>query len=339
MESRNRSTRGFTLIELLVVIAIIAVLIALLLPAVQAAREAARRSQCTNNLKQIGLAILNYESVVGALPIGSFGTSVRDTPKPCSSYRAYNVFEYILPYAEQGPVYNSINFNSQFGYRSGFNVTAFNNVINSYLCPSDQPNNPLDVTKGSIPTKQSSYSMVVGVTECMRYGTATTDPNCGAIEPDGVFGRNWNYTLASITDGTSNTAFVGEQSRFRNEPASYVDSWSLVGLRTSTIPESGPVDTRPFGFGYVVPQINAQAQNYGSTTVFTPQYVSDLQTWWQQPLAATYGQFGFRSNHPGGANFVFGDGSVRYIKQSINAATYRAIGTRASGEVISADQL
>jgi len=339
MERPSRPRRGFTLIELLVVIAIIAVLIALLLPAVQAAREAARRSQCVNNLKQLGLAISNYESSIGSLPIGTFGTHTSDTDQgPCSSFRAYNVFEYILPYMEQAPIYNSINFSTQYGYKSEFNVTAFSNIITSYLCPSDLPNTPN--APGFVPTPQGSYAMVVGVTESMSFYTSKTDPNCGSITPDGVFGNNWNYLLRDVTDGLSNTAFFGEASRFRNEPSSYVSPWTYTGLRTSTIPASAPVDIRPLGYAYVVPQINAQAQSYAAIpAVYNPQTVADLQNWWQMPLAATYGQYGFRSQHPGGANFVFGDGSVRFLKQTINPVTYRAVGTRAGGEVISSDQL
>ena len=342
MDRQARIRRGFTLIELLVVIAIIAVLIALLLPAVQAAREAARRSQCVNNLKQIGIGILNYESSVGALPIGTFINSTID-PTPCTAQRGYNLFEYILPQVEQTAVFNSINFNSPNGYKSALNQTATANKIASYVCPTDPPNTPNPSNPpGQVlnyQTPQCSYGFVAGVTESLYY-PLTSGPNCGAVPPDGVFGQNWNYPISSITDGLSNTAFVGEVSRFVNEPPSVLNSWPLTGFNTQTIPASAPVDTRTIGYAYTVPQINAQAQQYPvHPNVYSVTTLSDLQTWYTFPLAATYGQYGFRSQHPGGANFVFGDGSVRFLKSTINLTVYRAVGTRAGGEIISADGL
>jgi prepilin-type N-terminal cleavage/methylation domain-containing protein/prepilin-type processing-associated H-X9-DG protein len=338
------SRRGFTLIELLVVIAIIAVLIALLLPAVQAAREAARRAQCVNNLKQIGLACMSYESAIGSLPIGTIFYSPTD-PTPCdqNNLRLYNVFEFILPYIEQAPAYNGINFMSRSGYRSGFNTTSLSLKVSPYICPSDLPNFPLDPSQGQIPTPQCSYAMVVGSTECMIYGLANTNPNCGAIPPSGVFGIAWNITLSQITDGTSNTALFAEQSRFRNEPASvgttpsYIPAYTLAGRYFEPAFMN---DTRPICYGYTVPAINAPGQQYTLSSFFAPTMLSQLQTWYDTtPQLLTYGQLGFRSNHPGGANFVFGDGSVKFLKQSINPVTYRGVGTKAGGEVISADAL
>jgi prepilin-type N-terminal cleavage/methylation domain-containing protein/prepilin-type processing-associated H-X9-DG protein len=331
--------RGFTLIELLVVISIIAVLIALLLPAVQAAREAARRSQCVNNLKQIGLGLMNYEGVVGSFPIGTVMYAQDDptsSPTRCdtNNKRCYNIFEFIMPYVEQGPTYNSINFMSRSGFNSTFNTTALSTKVGTYVCPSDLPNTPQNPAAGQVPTPQCSYAMVVGVSEAMIFSLNLPAPNCGAIPPDGVFGRNWNVTLAEITDGTSNTAVVGEASRFRNEPASFLDTYSWTGI---TLQPSSMNDTRPLCFAYVVPAINAPAQQYTLSSFFSPTVLGQLQTWYTNPTLLTYGQLGFRSQHSGGAHFVFGDGSVRFVKEGINPATYRAIGTKAGGEVVSAD--
>ena len=337
--------RGFTLIELLVVIAIIAVLIALLLPAVQAAREAARRSQCVNNLKQIGLAVANYESSVGAIPIGIFKAGMTDSPV-CSGARGYNFFEYILPYVEQTTIYGNFNFNSKVGYNDSVNYTAERSLIRSFVCPSDLPNIPL--ASNYLPqTPQGSYGFVAGTWDSLLLTTATdgSTPNCGSLMPDGAFGKNWNYKYSDITDGLSNTAFVGETSRFKNEPATLVNVSNVGNFLNTWVTAGGAWagnygDNRITCAGYTVAQINAPMQPYSAYgTVYSPQIVSDIQNFWMAPLASSYGQYGFRSNHPGGANFVFGDGSVRFVKQTINLVTYRAIGTRGNGEVFSADSL
>ncbi len=331
--------QAFTLIELLVVIAIIAVLIALLLPAVQSAREAARRAKCVNNLKQIGLGISNYESAVGSLPTGTITYSAAEG---CNGYaRYFNMFEFILPQIEQGPIYNAINFNSRTGYQDPANTTALSTMVDTYLCPSDLASYPLPVNLGAVPTPQTSYGMVAGVGECLLYGykvPSTSLPYCDAIEPDGVFGRNYTYKLASVTDGLSNTLFVGETSRFVREPAtfpgtgepSFFNAWSFAGL----VHPGTMNDYRPQGYAYVVPRINASAQFYSILAIIN---ASNLATWYTDPRSLTYGQFGFRGMHPGGANFLFGDGSVRFLKSGIDPATYRSLGTRAKGEVISAD--
>ena len=332
MHSRRRA---FTLIELLVVIAIIAVLIALLLPAVQAARAAARRTACVNNLKQIGLAMANYENAVGTLPIGVLGSALTDKP-PCytSTYGIHHMtvdaFALILPYLEATSQYNAINFNYSSFY--GLNTTGYNTKVAAYLCPSDLPSTPNNVSQGLIPTTQGSYALNIGVTEVIFYGFyGVVQPGCEAIAyGDGPFNKNYCYAYSAITDGLSNTILVGETSRFQDEPASLFEMWNIAGVFTGALGEY-----RTTAFAYVVPQINAPLQTYDPTTsVITG---STIQTWYNNPGALQYGNFGFRSLHPGGANFVFGDGSVKFLKQTINPPTYRALGTRAYGEVISAD--
>jgi prepilin-type N-terminal cleavage/methylation domain-containing protein len=187
---RSHSRRAFTLIELLVVIAIIAVLIALLLPAVQSAREAARRAQCVNNLKQIGLALHNYHQAIGSFPLANAVSY--DNPGSVTEWGTWSGQAMMLPYMEQTPLYNSINFmwNCWYGFGQPLNSTAFNTIVSSYLCPSDG-------MAGVANT--NSY---VG---CM--GT-TTDP--WSATSTGIFAHKSAYGLRDITDGSSNTIAFSE---------------------------------------------------------------------------------------------------------------------------------
>ncbi len=183
LERTRKCGRGFTLIELLVVITIIGILVALLLPAVQAAREAARRSQCVNNLKQMGLALTNYEMVHGRFPIGSVNWGTSDCN---ANYRPYyNVFEYMLPYMEQGSTYNSVNFLDAYGYRSRANTTGLSPLIDAFLCPSDLA----DLTAGPEPGEHSHASAQLRV----QYRRDRLDELSGAVGRvlrDGRAGRN-----------------------------------------------------------------------------------------------------------------------------------------------------
>jgi prepilin-type N-terminal cleavage/methylation domain-containing protein/prepilin-type processing-associated H-X9-DG protein len=336
--------RAFTLIELLVVIAIIAVLIAMLLPAVQAAREAARRSQCVNNLKQMGVALHNYHDAVGAFPPASLMNAPYDVGVNCASSsngmsRSHGLFTHILPYIEQTNLYNAVNFhfsagsvngNLQFGVLPGaVQFTAFSTVVSTYVCPSDSrllPSDTVPYVQGTAYTP-GSYASNVGTLDtvhgnvCPRYN-----------ESDGAFSRDWVYTTAAITDGTSNTIFLGEASRFKNDPEIYFNYWNRVAWVNSVVGLTGT--TRTMGFATTAPRLNANLR------IPDPPTVTPSTAWLvvgSTGDASRAGQFGFRSQHPGGANFLFGDGSVKFLKNSIALPIYRALSTRAGGEVVSAD--
>jgi prepilin-type N-terminal cleavage/methylation domain-containing protein/prepilin-type processing-associated H-X9-DG protein len=354
--STTRLTRGFTLIELLVVIAIIAVLIALLLPAVQSAREAARRAQCTNNLKQLGLAALNYESATNILPAGAYSSW-----DPFHKYFSANFscFVHMLPYTEQAPMYNATNFNlTRYNIE---NITIAGVKISSLNCPSDQTdlqpimprafgwNYGYDV----IPTNPvymqafTSYGGCSGTYISKYYiGFFSTNPTQVLSQMNGLIYDDSTVKIAQITDGTSNTFLFGERAKallVKVDPAYAVSdgSWN-TGQYYDTL-----VST------FYPPNLATSSTQIKSTVYYSPACASSM--------------------HPGGLNFGFADGSVRFLKNSISSWTfntgsqdsygdsapdgisfdsnnwlftnngailgvYQQLSTRNGGEVISADQ-
>jgi prepilin-type N-terminal cleavage/methylation domain-containing protein/prepilin-type processing-associated H-X9-DG protein len=330
--------RGFTLIELLVVIAIIAVLISLLLPAVQSAREAARRAQCVNNLKQIGIALYGYHDAIGCFPPASYSWSPSDISNNCANQnRSHGLFTYILPYMEQSAVFNSVNFNfavgisnagTQYGVQPGFiQTTALSTSIASYFCPADSRRTQDTTGNDSFcPYSPGSYGANCGTWDTIHFFTCPS-----YLETNGAFSRDFIYRVASIQDGTSNTLFVGETSRFLNEPETFFGFWNRV---TSFSGRVFPSTNRPQGIAVTAPRPNARL------LVPDPPKILPIEAWLDpklSPLTIEAGQFGFRSPHPGGINFLFGDGSVRFIKNAITIPIYRDLSTRAGGEVVSAD--
>jgi len=359
-----RTRRGFTLIELLVVIAIIGVLIALLLPAVQSAREAARRAQCTNNMKQIGLALMNYESQVGSFPPGVFGGAQKER---CSPKMFHTMFTMILPQLEQQAMYDSVNFafHPARPFDDGAhpvpvanpnrNFTAFNSEVASFVCPSDDLHlrrweEPINTGNNNDKARayiQTSYFGVAGIGECLWWGFwgSTTRRHCEALIPDGAFGKNFTYKVSDFKDGTSNTLFVGEAARFIQEPESVFNFANRTAVFGGTMG-----DVRVQGLAYVVPKINAPAQANTFPNITGGDWNgTNMFGWVRKADNLNYGQFGFRSQHPGGAHFLFGDGSVRFIKETIDMGNfhsggndlgvYRQLSTRRGGEVISADEI
>jgi len=356
-----RPTRGFTLIELLVVIAIIAVLISLLLPAVQSAREAARRAQCVNNLKQIGLAAHNYESSNGTFPVGWSGFAPPNTYPgltPCQSNNpiGHTAFVYILPYMEGGPAYNSWNIVRV--YNSYSNFTGSSTKLSSYICPSDTDAAP-DPT-GDFPCAQASYVASEGTQEQVIWNWANTTPpdptgqfsnSCNQGPGDGMYAPTYATRISAVTDGLSNTFSFGEMTRFINEPSGsnfqfdYAAGWWAGPPWTGT-PYWGTNDIRFTGIAPSIARPNSPPDLTNSmlgicvfnSGAFYPPDLARLSLVPGPVTACTnWGQIAFRSLHPGGVNFAFADGSVRFIKNSVNLLTYRALSTRATGEIVSSD--
>jgi prepilin-type N-terminal cleavage/methylation domain-containing protein/prepilin-type processing-associated H-X9-DG protein len=342
----SRRLRGFTLIELLVVIAIIAVLIGLLMPAVQAAREAARKAQCMNNLKQIGIAVHGYETARRVYPLGGNFLGPSDAGSGCNSgvhvRRGFGMLSFLLPYMEQEPMFNSINFNlcagGPFGpvHGGAANFTGLNATVASYVCPDDFGWITAGPPNG---TAQTSYFASGGTWNTLAYYAG---PDCWQQDGgNGAFDDANSYSNAEIRDGLSMTIFVGEASRFRNDPDPSLNQWSRYDWFGSSYPVGNT--SRPQGIAFQVPRINAPLMP-NDVPQLPPETLwpvtTDYKAWALPNTLATYrefGQWGFRSLHPSGAHFLFGDGSVRFIRDSVNQVTYMAIGTRNSKEVVGAD--
>jgi prepilin-type N-terminal cleavage/methylation domain-containing protein/prepilin-type processing-associated H-X9-DG protein len=336
----SRRPFGFTLIELLVVIAIIAVLIALLLPAVQAAREAARRAQCTNNMKQLGIALHNYHDVVGSFPTSFWRNTINNlqngTNQPVDNNNRHSWFSMILPYVEQPAVYNAMNFQLAVGGTmtaiagvavpsvscGRANATAAMTAITLFQCPTDPgptfstyPRVDQGVGPNSNSGPKLSYMGNLGDNhnDCPNWWLFPNLPysrNNGYGEystETGIMCRSGGTTsIRDVTDGTSNTFAAGE-SLFET-----CDWWTWPNPNGSTCGTSCPI---------CYTGVTQHNQNSASP--------NDSYNW-------RVG-FGFRSMHPGIVNFLFCDGSVRAIKCSISRVTYRALSTRNMGEVISSD--
>ncbi|AGA27040.1 DUF1559 domain-containing protein [Singulisphaera acidiphila] len=304
----KRRCRGFTLIELLVVIAIIAVLIALLLPAVQAAREAARRAQCVNNMKQVGIAMHNYHSAINSLPPG----------KSDCCWGSWMVF--ILPYLEQQSLQNSYNFSFSPSYNVGqttyyfgaIQTTVTNRRIGTLTCPTDTPNAP------SFGVTSHSYAVNYGNT-AMDQQAELNGVRHGGAPFTNIYGRPGVYSFADIPDGLSNTLLASEVIMGQGTDLRGFTWWGdAAGFSTYLPPNS------------TAPDVIYSSDYCKSGYMLNPPCIFPDSN--AQPR-----MFASRGRHPGGVNTLFGDGSVKFIKNTINIVTWMSVSTTKGGEIISAD--
>jgi prepilin-type N-terminal cleavage/methylation domain-containing protein/prepilin-type processing-associated H-X9-DG protein len=346
MEHFMSRHRGFTLIELLVVIAIIAVLIALLLPAVQSAREAARRIQCTNNLKQMGLGLHNYESVAGAFPPSDVLQGVAGKTNTVAWRNGFSAQARILPLMEQGVMFNAINF--IYDHRSAQNSTVVGSAVAFFTCPSD-----INATQRT--------AFPFGTACVTSYGVNGGDwfvweGFVGQPITRGPFGPNLSRRFSEFRDGLSQTALAADVKVYQpfcrtggqfanindpiNIPPPTADPYAVAPEYNSALCGADPPAMAHTAW------VDGNIQETGFTTAWPPNKAIlnhtnladlDLQTKLITQGGPTFAAITSRSYHPGGVNTLLGDGSVRFIKSTIDGNIWRSLGTVAGGEVISAD--
>ncbi len=331
----KRDRRAFTLIELLVVIAIIAVLIALLLPAVQAAREAARRSQCVNNLKQIGIGLHGYLTVHDAFPIGRVCSHISGQGNVWGGHAMF------LPFIEQQAIFNSFNFNLSPDIDPA-NTTGGGIYIGIFLCPTDLP-------PAVIQAPYSEHNYLLSTGNQYTILNNPTPPLAGS--PNGMFYENVSVRPAMITDGLSNTVAISETVRSQpSGPSSGLNGFAITGNNSTTAPPlSNYADYQRICLSNP-PQFQVSRGNkwnYGSPGNNTYNHIrppndkrSDCRGGLPHSIRSdpTWGWLSLniaaRSRHPGGVNSLLADGHVQFVKDSINPATWQALGSVNGGEVV-----
>ncbi|ADG65925.1 protein of unknown function DUF1559 [Planctopirus limnophila DSM 3776] len=308
------STRrsGFTLIELLVVIAIIAILIALLLPAVQQAREAARRTQCKNNLKQVGLAMHNYHDTHNTFPPGNIRGALNVGHGPTA-------WVHILPYVDQAPQYNRVNFSTPGTWWGGtagppvggpHGATWNGFIVNGFICPSSPLVSRNSYNGGQNVWQRASYTLIegaVGLNEVANNGN-------GIRSNGGMFTRDRNFNFRDMTDGSSNIVMVAEQS-----------NWGRDAANTNNVEyRSDGGDSVWMGTDYGNRCFNTTTVRYAINTRSNALSGSGSQSC-NTPI---------QSAHTGGAHVLIGDGTVKFLSENMNFDTLRFLADRADGNVV-----
>ncbi len=356
-----RVAGGFTLIELLVVVAIIGTLVAFFLPAVQSARDAARRMQCANNLKQIGLALHNYHQNVGSFPMGGSKNNRKLNGDSYDLWSIWSAHAAILPGLEQTPMFDAINFDFAPEIRDGvshpMNVTVNLAIVSTFLCPSDAR------------AGQQNTCSYHG-----SYGTTTNDnyPQTGGCT--GLFTVEQSFAISACEDGTSSTvafaeALVGDGLGYGRIGHNITDPSRYRGnvfmSATVTAPPGSRTDDAFQNKAAVLEGLETCAVAFQKTN-----YIADQRGWrWGQGVTGfsmfntiqtpndhryPFGGcrfngmpdwnmdngfvYGASSNHPGGVNVLFADGGVRFIKDGIDRMVWWSLGTKANGDAISEDQ-
>jgi prepilin-type N-terminal cleavage/methylation domain-containing protein/prepilin-type processing-associated H-X9-DG protein len=345
---RRPGWRGFTIIELLIVIAIMGMLVGLLLPAVQAAREASRRSQCTNNLKQIGLALHNFHDARRCFPAGYIDGNTNSASTPDNDVGpGWGWASYLLPFVEEQAIYEQINFSQGVGVGSNNAVSQQQPIpvsqqpIAVYQCPSDAFLQTFPVYNSSLTNiiatvAPGNYLGCNGWVECFNNaggnyqpssdGGTAEDGDAGGtgLAGDGLFYRNSRNSFKRVTDGTSKTIFVGERSS-NHSPSTWTGAVAggqcpaWMAGQTPFSPPPGPAyDNADFGEALVLAHGNASHVPCADFPIFDPDT--------------------FYSMHTGlGANFLFGDGSVHFLTNEIDPYTYQYLCTIAGNELVTGD--
>jgi prepilin-type N-terminal cleavage/methylation domain-containing protein/prepilin-type processing-associated H-X9-DG protein len=334
---RRSSSPAFTLIELLVVIAIIGILMALLLPAVQQIRAAAARLQCTNNLKQIGLALHNYHDSNNSFPSGYVDRNLNPASTPDNDQGpGWGWASFLLPYVEEGNVFNQINFSQGVGI--GSNTAVSQLALKIYQCPSDAYAQAFPVYDSTFTTPiavvaHGNYVGNNGWEECFNNAGGAgqgggSDGLAGGLgaSGNGPFFRNSRTRFADVTDGLSNTIFVGERSG-NHSPSTWTGA--VTGGRCPawmasqppapySLPPGPAYDNADFDEALVLAHGNASHVPSADFPIFDPDTFYSMHT-------------------SRGANFLFGDGSVHFLNSNINPYTFQYLCTMAGGEAFPSD--